>query len=95
MLKQQQQTLQAIIDNAPLWIWMCNRDRKVHLVNQTLTQDIGVTKADFLAAEDYTNCWEQRRSPVLNRIRSAGQPMHPCERSKRSCWPMGENTRWK
>ncbi|MBD2089344.1 PAS domain S-box protein [Microcoleus sp. FACHB-1515] len=72
LLEQQQQTMRAIIDHAPLWIWMCDRDRKVQLVNKMLAQDIGVTKAAFLAADDYVDL--------------LGASAQPCIESDAVCW---------
>ena len=48
-LAQQKQMLQAIIDVAPIWIWMINPRGKVQFFNNTLCQDLGVPLSAFLA----------------------------------------------
>jgi len=52
-LAEQKQMLQAILDVAPIWIWMVNPKGKVHFFNKTFCQDVGVPLSTFLAVEHY------------------------------------------
>lgn len=52
-LAEQKQMLQAIIDVAPIWIWMVDPKGKVQFFNNTFCQDVGVPLRDFLAVEHY------------------------------------------
>ena len=52
-LAEQKQMLQAIIDVAPIWIWMVNPNGKVQFFNNTFCQDVGVPLSEFLAVEHY------------------------------------------
>ncbi|MEG3862876.1 ATP-binding protein [Microcoleus sp. herbarium12] len=52
-LAEQKQMLQAILDVAPIWIWMVSPSGKVHFFNNTFCQDIGVPMSDFLAVDHY------------------------------------------
>jgi PAS domain S-box-containing protein len=52
-LKQQEQTLRAIIDNAACWIWMINPQGKLQLVNRRFSEDVGVPEPVLLAADHY------------------------------------------
>ncbi|MBE9184668.1 GAF domain-containing protein [Microcoleus sp. LEGE 07076] len=52
-LAEQKQMLQAILDVAPIWIWMVNPKGKVHFFNNTFCQDVGVPLSAFLAVEHY------------------------------------------
>ncbi|MDP8935973.1 MAG: GAF domain-containing protein, partial [Cyanobacteriota bacterium] len=52
-LAEQKQMLQAIIDVAPIWIWMVNLSGKVQFLNKTFSQDVGVPVSAFLAVDHY------------------------------------------
>ncbi|WP_442921810.1 ATP-binding protein [Microcoleus sp. ARI1-A5] len=52
-LAEQKQMLQAILDVAPIWIWMVNPQGKVQFFNNTFCQDIGVPLSAFLAVDHY------------------------------------------
>ncbi|MBE9161324.1 MULTISPECIES: ATP-binding protein [Microcoleaceae] len=52
-LAEQKQMLQAILDVAPIWIWMVNPKGKVHFFNNTFCKDVGAPLSAFLAAEHY------------------------------------------
>ncbi|MEG4342217.1 ATP-binding protein [Microcoleus sp. A003_D6] len=52
-LAEQKQMLQAILDVAPIWIWMVNPRGKVQFFNKTFCEDVGVPLSAFLAVEDY------------------------------------------
>jgi PAS domain S-box-containing protein len=52
-LAEQKQMLQAILDVAPIWIWMVNPRGKVQFVNKTFCQDVGVPLSAFLAVDHY------------------------------------------
>lgn len=52
-LAEQKQMLQAIIDVAPIWIWMVNPSGKLQFLNKTFSQDVGVPVSAFLAVDHY------------------------------------------
>ncbi|NQE37507.1 ATP-binding protein [Microcoleus asticus] len=52
-LADQKQMLQAIIDVAPIWIWMVNLSGKVQFLNETFSQNMGVPVSAFLAVDHY------------------------------------------
>ena len=52
-LAEQKQMLQAILDVAPIWIWMINPRGKVHFFNNTFCEDMGVPLSALLAVEHY------------------------------------------
>jgi PAS domain S-box-containing protein len=52
-LAEQKQMLQAILDVAPIWIWMVNPKGKVKFFNNTFCQDVGAPLSAFLAVEHY------------------------------------------
>ena len=52
-LADQKKMLQAILDVAPIWIWMVNPSGKVQFLNKTFSQDVGVPLSDFLAVDHY------------------------------------------
>jgi PAS domain S-box-containing protein len=53
-LATQKQTLRAIIDNAPIWVWMANASGRMLLVNKTFCQDVAIAESRFLAASHYS-----------------------------------------
>jgi PAS domain S-box-containing protein len=52
-LAEQKQMLQAILDVAPIWIWMVNPKGKIQFSNNTFCEDVGVPLSAFLAVEHY------------------------------------------
>ena len=52
-LAEQKQMLQAILDVAPIWIWMVNPRGKVHFFNKTFCEHVGAPLSAFLAVEHY------------------------------------------
>ncbi|AFZ08814.1 multi-sensor signal transduction histidine kinase [Oscillatoria nigro-viridis PCC 7112] len=64
-LARQKQTLRAIIDNAPIWVWVTDTKGKMLLVNKTFCESVNVPEEKFLAAshsseifgaEAFANC---------------------------------------
>jgi len=53
-LATQKQTLRAIIDNAPIWVWMANASGRMLLVNKTFCEDVAIPESRFLAAAHYS-----------------------------------------
>jgi len=53
-LATQKQTLRAIIDNAPIWVWMANASGRMLLVNKTFCEDVAIPESRFLAASHYS-----------------------------------------
>ncbi|MDP8933585.1 MAG: PAS domain S-box protein, partial [Cyanobacteriota bacterium] len=53
-LARQKQTLRAIIDNAPIWVWMANASGRMLLVNKTFCEDVAIPESRFLAASHYS-----------------------------------------
>ncbi|MEG4809729.1 PAS domain S-box protein [Microcoleus sp. F8-D3] len=49
-LARQKQTLRAIIDNAPIWVWLTDTKGKMLLVNKTFCESVNVPEERFLAA---------------------------------------------
>jgi PAS domain S-box-containing protein len=52
-LAQQKQTLKAILNAAPIWIWMTNLNGKMQFVNKTLCANVGIPVSRFIEAEHY------------------------------------------
>lgn len=52
-LAQQKQTLKAILNAAPIWIWMTNLNGKMQFVNKTLCANVGVPVSRFIESEHY------------------------------------------
>jgi PAS domain S-box-containing protein len=52
-LAQQKQTLKAILNAAPIWIWMTNLNGKMQFVNKTLCANMGISIGRFIEAEHY------------------------------------------
>ncbi len=48
-----QSTLRAILDNAPIWIWMTDIRGKMLLVNKTFCDDVGINEKAFISAAHY------------------------------------------
>ncbi|MEG4146726.1 PAS domain S-box protein [Microcoleus sp. Pol12B5] len=53
-LARQQQTLRAIIDNAPIWVWLTNASGRMLLINKTFCEDVAIPESRFLAASHYS-----------------------------------------
>jgi PAS domain S-box-containing protein len=73
ILAKQEQTLRAILDNTPIWIWMTDTQGKMQFVNKTFCQNVGVSESKFLAANHY--------SEILGVKESAN-----CVASDVACW---------
>ena len=56
-LATQKQTLRAIIDNAPIWVWMANASGRMLLANKTCCEDVAIPESRFLAASHYSEVW--------------------------------------
>jgi len=52
-LAEQQRSLRAILDTAPIWIWMTNCDGKMQFINRTFCENVGIPEEQFLAASHY------------------------------------------
>jgi PAS domain S-box-containing protein len=72
-LANEQGRLKAVLDNAPMGIWLLGTDGRLRFVNATFCQAMGVTEERFLAARHYRD--------VLEPAMAAG-----CEASDRACW---------
>ena len=64
-LAQQKQMLQAIIDVAPIWIWMVDPRGKVQFFNNTFCQDVGVPLSAFLAVDHYKDILGENAAECL------------------------------
>lgn len=53
-LKNERETLQIILDHAPIGIWLQDAEGKVRIVNKAICKALGIPEARFLAARDYT-----------------------------------------
>lgn len=58
-LNEERELFQAILDNAPLGIWMMDVSGKLQFVNQHFCSDTGVTETRFLAANHYSEVLPQ------------------------------------
>ncbi|MEG3955483.1 PAS domain S-box protein [Microcoleus sp. herbarium2] len=70
-LATQKQTLRAIIDNAPIWVWMANASGRMLLVNKTFCEDVAIPESRFLAASHYSEVLGLEAS--ANRMESDAQ----------------------
>lgn len=52
-LREKQQTLQSLLDNAPLGIWFQDKDGRLLFVNQAYCEATGKSEQEFLSMEDY------------------------------------------
>jgi PAS domain S-box-containing protein len=52
-LAKQKHTLKAILNAAPIWIWMININGKMQFVNKTFCKDVGIPASRFIEAEHY------------------------------------------
>ncbi|WP_094673540.1 PAS domain S-box protein, partial [Hydrocoleum sp. CS-953] len=66
-LNQQQKTLRAILDNAPIWILMTDVNGKVQFVNNTLCKNIGITESRFLEVEQYHKLFTEKEAANLHK----------------------------
>jgi len=66
-LDRQQQTLRAILDNAPIWILMTDVNGKVKFVNNTLCENIGIPESRFLEVEQYHQLFPEKEAANLYR----------------------------
>lgn len=53
-LREKQQTLQSLLDNAPIGIWFQNTNGKLLFVNQAFCGAIGISEEDFLSVQHYS-----------------------------------------
>jgi diguanylate cyclase (GGDEF)-like protein/PAS domain S-box-containing protein len=56
-LKEKQQSLQTILDNAPLGIWLQDRHGQLRFVNHAFCNAVGITEKQFLAAPHYAELY--------------------------------------
>ena len=61
-LARQQQTLRAILDNAPIWIWMTDINGKMQFVNKTLCDNLGIPESRFLEVEKYYQLFAEQET---------------------------------
>ena len=54
-VRQRTALLQGVLDNAPLGIWMVDREGKVQFVNRTFCQETGISEQAFLQAAHYSD----------------------------------------
>lgn len=55
-LRQKHETLQLILDSAPIGIWLQNGKGKLSFVNRAFTEAMGVKEETFLHSEHYLQC---------------------------------------
>jgi PAS domain S-box-containing protein len=63
-LAQEKMMLQAILDNAPMGIWMAEPTGKVKFVNQTFCASTGIAEQHFLQAASYADLLPATVSPT-------------------------------
>uniref|UniRef100_UPI0034245161 PAS domain-containing sensor histidine kinase n=1 Tax=Okeania sp. SIO2F4 TaxID=2607790 RepID=UPI0034245161 len=66
-LDQQQKTLRAILDNAPIWILMTDVNGKVQFVNNTLCENLGIPESRFLEVEQYHQLFPEKEAANLHK----------------------------
>ncbi|MGK7919174.1 MAG: PAS domain S-box protein, partial [Trichodesmium sp.] len=64
-LNQQQKTLRAILDNAPIWIWMNDTNGKMQFVNKTLCENLGIPESKFLEIDQYYQLFTETEAANL------------------------------
>ncbi|MDY6807086.1 MAG: PAS domain S-box protein, partial [Cyanobacteriota bacterium] len=64
-LAKQEKALKAILNNAPIWIWMADTNGKMQFVNKTFCFDVGVPESRFLAASHYSEVLGEAESAAL------------------------------
>ncbi len=64
-LAKQEKALKAILNNAPIWIWMADTNGKMQFVNKTFCFDVGVPESRFLAASHYSEVLAETESAAL------------------------------
>ncbi|MEC4983764.1 MAG: PAS domain S-box protein [Oscillatoria sp. PMC 1068.18] len=62
LLEQEKQSLQAILNNAPIWIWRTNLSGKMLFINKTFCDNVGVPEARFLLANHYKDVLGEEES---------------------------------
>ncbi|MDD2906585.1 MAG: bacteriohemerythrin [Sulfurimonas sp.] len=62
-LQSERLMLQAILDNAPMGIWMTSPEGKVKFVNKTFCDATGISEEAFLSAEHYANLLPSDATP--------------------------------
>ncbi|MEC4892926.1 MAG: PAS domain S-box protein [Oscillatoria sp. PMC 1051.18] len=72
LLEQEKQSLRAILNNAPIWIWRTNLQGKMQFINKTFCDNVGISESQFLAANHYQE--------VLGEVESVN-----CLRSDAAC----------
>ncbi|MBY4677459.1 EAL domain-containing protein [Marinobacterium arenosum] len=53
VLAEQRRTFEALLDNAPIGIWLTDRNGRARFVNQTFCNALGIDEQTFLEAEHY------------------------------------------
>ncbi|MDB9311834.1 PAS domain S-box protein [Spirulina sp. CS-785/01] len=53
LLLEQQQTIRAILDNSPIWIWVTDTNGHMKFSNRAICADLGVTDEQFQAVGHY------------------------------------------
>ncbi len=59
-LREKQQTLQSLLDNAPIGIWFQNTEGKLLFVNQAFCGAIGIGEEDFLSVPHYSVLYDEK-----------------------------------
>ena len=57
-LKEKQQTLQTLLDNAPIGIWLQNEQGKLLFVNQAFCNAVGIPEEQFLSVPHYAELYD-------------------------------------
>ncbi|NET46250.1 PAS domain-containing protein [Okeania sp. SIO2B3] len=65
-LNQQQKTLRAILDNAPIWIWMTNINGKMQFVNKTLCKNLGIAESKFFKVKNYDQFLTKKEAEIIH-----------------------------
>jgi PAS domain S-box-containing protein len=82
LLAKQQKTLRAILNNAPIWIWMADTKGKMQFVNRTFCFDVGIPESRFLAASHYSELLGEAESANLRAADAAALAQNTPYRSE-------------
>ena len=78
-LREKQHTLQTLLDNAPIGIWLQNEQGKLLFVNRAFCSSVGISEERFLAVPHYAELYDQEaaRRCMLSDAEALASA-HPC-----------------
>lgn len=64
LLTQKTQTLQTLLDNAPVGMWMVDKNHRPMFVNKVYCDSIGISEDRFLTAQHYSDLYDERTAQI-------------------------------